>query len=393
MKKRIGVILLLFLLFTISCFAEEGNSETTYDILDSYADLYGDKIEDCIQRLGVEDSLDELIPDFDVKKVLSEVIDGNLAITPKELIFILLQGILKEIYRCLKIMAMVLIASTLCSYLTELSGSFGKSGVVGAAYFTCYIIIAAVATTAFYDAAGCAAQAIENISLFMEMVVPVVVTTLLACGAIVSASVFEPVLLGIIEVAVRIIQDLFIPLVMIATAMSIVNGISDKFKIQKMINFINQCIKRGLTIMLTIFVSMAGIQSIASAGADGLTIKLTKFATSNLVQVVGGILAESVETVMNCSVLIKNSVGVIGIICLSLIAITPLLKIGAILLIFRLTAAIAEPVTEPKIIVCMSELANSISVLFSMLTATTVMVILVLTIMINAGNTAVFLGR
>lgn len=96
---------------------------------------------------------------------------------------------------------------------------------------------------------------------------------------------------------------------------------------------------------------------------------------------------------MNCSVLIKNSVGVLGIICLAVIAVTPLLKIAAVLIIFRLTAAIAEPVSEPKIITCISELANSISVLFSMLAASTVMFIIVLTIVINAGNTAIMLGR
>lgn len=389
MKQRIGVILLLLLIFPVSIFAEE-EADVTNEILNSYIDLYGDTIEDGMEKI---DPTGELVQDLDIKKVLKEVIDGNLAISPKELILVLIRGLLKEVYGCLKTMAIVLIASILCSYLSGLNENFGKSGVSDAAYYTCYIIIASVASVAFYDVADCAVGAIENIAVFMEMVVPVVITTLLAGGAIVSASVFEPVLLGIIEVAVKIIQDLFIPLVMVATALSIVNGISDRFKIQRLINFINQCVKRGLAIMLTIFVSTAGIQSIASSGADGLTIKLTKFATSNLIPVVGGILAESVETVMNCSVLIKNSVGVIGIICLSFIAVTPLLKIGAILLIFRLTAAISEPVTEPKITVCLSELANSISVLFSMLAATTVMAILVLTIMINAGNIAIFLGR
>lgn len=389
MKRRIAVILLLLLIIPLGIYAEE-NADITYEILDGYVELYGDAIEEGVEKI---DPLDELVSEINIKKVLKDVVDGKLAISPKELIFILLQGLLKEVYKCLKIMATVLTASILCSYLSGLNENFGKSGVTDAAYYTCYIIIASVASVAFYDVAACAVGAIENISVFMEMLVPVVVTTLLAGGAIVSASVFEPVLLGIIEVAVRVIQDLFIPLVMVATALSIVNGISDRFKIQRLINFINQCIKRGLTIMLTIFVSTAGIQSIASSGADGLTIKLTKFATSNLIPVVGGILAESVETVMNCSVLIKNSVGVIGIICLSLIAVTPLLKIGAVLIIFRLTAAISEPVTEPKITVCLSELANSISVLFSMLTATTVMAILVLTIMINAGNIAIFLGR
>ena len=96
---------------------------------------------------------------------------------------------------------------------------------------------------------------------------------------------------------------------------------------------------------------------------------------------------------MNCSVLIKNSVGIIGIICLIAIAAFPLIKIAAILIVFRLTAAVTEPISEPKITNCITEIANSVSLLFSMLAASTVMFIIVLTVVINAGNTVIMLGR
>ena len=64
-----------------------------------------------------------------------------------------------------------------------------------------------------------------------------------------------------------------------------------------------------------------------------------------------------------------------------------------ILILFRISAALAEPVSDPKIITCISRLGDSISVLFSILAAVTVMFIIVVTIMINAGNNAVFFGR
>ena len=220
-----------------------------------------------------------------------------------------------------------------------------------------------------------------------------IVTALLTGGAAVSAATLEPTILAIVEVAVWVIEVVFIPAVMISTALNIVNGMSDKFKTDKMVKLLNSAVKWGLSIMLTVFVSLAGLKSIASAGADGLAIKLSKFAASNLIPMVGGILAESVETVMNCSVVIKNSVGILGIICLVLIALRPVLKLGALLILFRITAAVAEPVSEPKLITCISRLGDSVSVLFSMIAAVTVMFIIVTTIMINAGSSAAVLGR
>ena len=181
--------------------------------------------------------------------------------------------------------------------------------------------------------------------------------------------------------------------VMISAALSIVNGMSDKFKTDRLVKLIGSTVKWGLSLTLTIFVSLAGLKSIAAAGVDGLTLKLGKFAASNLIPMVGGILSESVETVMSCSVVIKNSVGVLGVICVVLIAIHPLLKIGAVLILFRICAAICEIITEPKIVVCISRLADSVAVLLSILTAVTVMFVMVLTIMINAGSSAVYLGR
>ncbi|MEG2670546.1 MAG: stage III sporulation protein AE, partial [Oscillospiraceae bacterium] len=165
------------------------------------------------------------------------------------------------------------------------------------------------------------------------------------------------------------------------------------FKAERLTKLLGNGVKWGLTIMLTVFVGVVGIQSIAASGADGLSVKITKFATSNFIPVVGGVLAESVETVLSCSVVIKNSVGVLGIIIMTLIAATPLLKIIATLIIFRLTAAISEPIADPKIVQCITELANSIGLIFSMLAAVTIMFIIVITIMLNAGNTAVLLGR
>ena len=222
---------------------------------------------------------------------------------------------------------------------------------------------------------------------------PVVITTLVTSGAVVSATVFEPVLLSVVAISVQIVQTVFVPVVMVSCAMNVAGGVAEQFKIQKLIKFMNQCVKWGLSVMLTVFVTVSGLQSIASSGVDGISVKLTKFAAANLIPVVGGILAESVETVMNCSVVIKNSVGILGIICLVMIGTAPLLKVASILIVFRLTAAVAEPISEPKIVTCLSELANGVAVLFSMLAAVTVMFVVVLTVVIQAGSTAVMLGR
>lgn len=392
MKKWIWIFLFFLILWPHTVAAQEEADAVSQEVLDEFAVLYGGQIQEGVQQLEGA-GIDALIPNFQADQILRQLTAGQLDLSISGILNSGLHLLLGEVYRSLKILALVLALSVLCSYLTNLRSSFGKDGVEQIAFFACYILIAGIATAAFYDIAGCAKTAIDNIALFMRLIVPLMLTALVTGGAVISASVFEPVLLTVIEIAVTVIINVFLPLVMVGTAMNIVNSLSDRFKSEKLAKLLNQTVKWGLSCLLIIFVGVVGFQSIAAGGADGLSVKLTKFATSNLIPVVGGILAESVETVMNCSVVIKNSVGLLGILVVALIAVTPLLKIAATLLIFRITAAIAEPVSDPKIVKCLSHLADSVSVIFSMLAAVSVMFIIVLTIVVNAGNSAIMLGR
>ena len=144
---------------------------------------------------------------------------------------------------------------------------------------------------------------------------------------------------------------------------------------------------------MTLFVGIMGLQGVVTGSADGLTVKVTKFAAANLIPMVGGILSESVETVMNCSVVIKNSVGVLGIIFVILIAAVPILKVTASLIVFRLCAAVVQPISDKKIVKCISELADSIAGILALMVAVAVMFIIIITIIINVGNSAAMLGR
>ena len=389
---RCRFILMLFAACLIivcqNVYAEQ--TDDTQSLLDEYSDLYGGIFDEKLDASGV---FDGIVPEFSAKDILKQLNSGDISLAPSEVLRYILRLLLGEVYDGAKLMALVLAMSVLSSYLSGLKSGFGGAAVADCAFYACFTVISGIASAAFYEAALCASQAIENVAVFMRFIVPVLVTTLLTSGAAISAQTLEPTLLAIVEVAVWVIETVFIPGVMISTALNIVNGMSDKFKTDRMVKLLNSAVKWGLSVMLTVFVSLAGLKSIASAGADGLAVKLSKFAASNLIPMIGGILAESVETVLNCSVVIKNSVGILGIICLILIALRPVLKLGALLIIFRITAAVAEPVSEPKLITCISRLGDSISVLFSMIAAVTVMFVIVMTIMINAGSSAAVLGR
>lgn len=388
MKKLPIVILIMLLLLSIQVYGETSDAE---NLLDNYAASYGNALTDGIDNAD-NNMFRDIVGDYTLSDVIKQINNGEIPLSPWELVKIIFKLLLGEVLTGAKLMALIVLVAILGSYLGEMEGAFASDAISKCALYACFTVIAGVAASAFSQAATVGMEAIKNIAFFMRCLVPAMITALATSGSLISAAALQPVLLVIIEISVWITEKLCYPTVMIATALNIVNGMSRKFKTDKLVKFLNGAVKWGLSVILTVFVSIVAIKGLASSGADGLSVKLTKFATTNLVPVVGGILSESVETVMGCSILIKNSIGILGIIALLAIVLTPIIKLGALTLLFKLTAAITQPVSHEKISECIEKLSESLGVLFSIVVAVTLMSVIVITILISSGGRSAMVG-
>jgi stage III sporulation protein AE len=78
--------------------------------------------------------------------------------------------------------------------------------------------------------------------------------------------------------------------------------------------------------MLTLFLGLTAIQGVAGGMGDALALRTAKFMTGSFIPVVGKMLADSVDTVLGYSLLLKNSVTITGLIMLALIIVFPCLN-------------------------------------------------------------------
>jgi stage III sporulation protein AE len=84
--------------------------------------------------------------------------------------------------------------------------------------------------------------------------------------------------------------------------------------------------------------------------------------------------------------ILKNAIGIAGLIIIVLICFIPVVKIMALITIYRLTGAIIEPVSDKRIVQCITDLGNSLTLIFAMVVSVAVMFLLSITIVIGAGN-------
>lgn len=387
--KKLFVILFFLITVTesITIFASDN-----MEILDDYAKMFGEEIEEGTKNLKNTD-FDKLIPGFNAQELLSGIAKGENAFSIQKIMNKGIELFAGEIKATLKILVFIFAIGILCTYITSMQNSLKGQGASNAAFFVCYLVITGMAAAAFVDVVDCGKTVISNLAVFMRTMAPVALVTLASSGAIASATTFEIIVMGVIEISQWLLENLFVPMIVMSAALSLVNNMTEKLNAEKLVQFLNKATKWGIGIVMTLFVGVMGLQGLVSGSADGLTVKVTKFATTNLIPLVGGALSETVETVMNCGVIIKNSVGVAGIIVVILIVAVPVLKVAACLMMFRLCAAILQPISDKRIVKCISELADSISGIFGMMIVFAVMFIIMLTIIINVGNSAALLGK
>ena len=92
----------------------------------------------------------------------------------------------------------LLFLAVLCALLQNLQNSFEKSGIALLAYSICYIFLAVIALTAFYNAMALARDTVGYMVGFMEALLPILISLLAGVGAITTAALFTPLMLFVV---------------------------------------------------------------------------------------------------------------------------------------------------------------------------------------------------
>ena len=184
----------------------------------------------------------------------------------------------------------------------------------------------------------------------------------------------------------NLIQNFLIPSVLIVTTLSIISQIGDKVQINKLAKFFNSGIVWLLGVILTIFVGIISLEGTLSSSVDGITAKTTKAIVSSSIPIVGKILGDAVDSVLGCGIILKNAIGVIGVIIIIGICIMPIIKIAILTISYKVLAGICEPIADEKIIKLLDQIGNIFKVLLAILCSMSVMVIIGTTLVIKISN-------
>ena len=387
LKKILIIIIVILTSLIPNTYAEDTSAENvdTEAILESQSETLG--ISSFIEEAGKYKN-DEF--DFDVGDLITEAIKGeidNESIGQK-----ILNILFSQVGEAIKSIGIILVIVIISSILKSISDDLDNKGIAQISHYVTYILIVTIIMKNFSDIIVMCRTSIENLVGFSNSLIPLLITLMITTGNIASAGMLQPIILFIITFIGNFINTILIPAALVAVALNVISNISDRVQIDKLGTFINKTVIWILGIVLTIFVGVSSLEGSITNGVDGLTVKTTKAAVSNFIPIVGKILGDAVDTVMSCSNILKNAVGIVGVIIILSICIMPIIKLAVLMGVYYLGSALCQPIADKKIVDLLSQIGGTFKLLLAIMCSISVMLVIGVTLVIKISNSGLMMG-
>ncbi len=376
-KKIFCIVILSMLFFPQIVFAEESTESEIFQEQQSEF-----KIKDFLKETKKYTS--KFLENIDISEIFKDATKGK--IDNKKIFGKILNLLGKEVKGTLKTLISILIIVLIHSLLKSITDGLEHKEVSKIIYYVEYILIVTIIMSSFSEILDSVKNSITDLIGFSQSLIPLLITLMLYTGSITTSSVLEPILLFLIQFIANLIQNLILPVVSIIVVLIVISKISERIQITKLAKFMNTSIVWFLGIVLTLFVGVMSLEGTLTASVDGITAKTTKAAVSNLIPVVGKILGDSVDTVLGCGVVLKNAVGVVGVIVIIGICLLPIIKLATFSIMYSILSCVIEPLADEKIVKLIEEMSGIFKLLLAILCSVSVLLIIGVTLVIKISN-------
>lgn len=346
MRRMLGMLVVMAFLLCKPCFAVETNAQEW-------------KRKD----FGV-DAVEEAVPE-EARELLGDLsVDSGLNIREKfsalwsaatEILTQRLQGGVKTV-------AMVLLMIALCALSETMGESAAAKSVISLGGVLAVATVLVGTVSSFFQMGT---ETLITLSQFSKALLPCIAAAAAASGAIGAAAAEGAATALFLDLLLNLMNGMVMPLIYAYTAAVIADAAVGSNILSAAAKLMKKLCTLLLTVLVTVFTVYFSITGALSGAAGQLGIKLTKTALSTVLPVVGGILSDAASSVLAGASILRNTVGVFGLLVVLAVCLAPVLTLGLYLLLYKLAAAIAETLSDRR----MSSLVSGIGDAFGMVLA------------------------
>lgn len=322
---------------------------------------------------------------------LRRLAQGEGAVDGEKLLRALGEKLLFVLSGSVRRLARLLAPAVFCGVMQRVRSSFARSALGETLNGACFLMLAGIMAADLGAHIALARQAVEGMAALMQSLFPLLLTLLAAVGGSASSAFFQPAVVAACGTMTDLTRTLTLPLALASGVTSLLNQLSPRMRLGRLSDFFRSAAAWTLGIAFTVFMSVTTLQSLGVAAADGISLRTAKYAVDNLVPVVGGMFADTMDTLVGASLLIKNALGITGLMLLLSLAAVPMLQTLGAVMVYRACAALLEPVAEERFSACLQDFSQVLMLLFIIQLSVGAMFLLLVAQMLVVGNLTVML--
>ena len=323
---------------------------------------------------------------FSLENIINSTLDGRSIFENGEIIESFKELVMFEVRSAMITSVEILTICIVLGLLNSLAGSFGKKSVTEISQLVCTMIIIGISIKSFDIAYELCLGSVTTMVNTMGILTPVLMGVLISTGSITSGTVLSPVITGAVTGTGFLMKKIILPAMFGATILALINCLTEKNYVNKLSKLIRNTAVAVTGIILAVMSGIISVQGLITETSDGLLINTARYSLNTFIPIVGGFTSDTVELFLRCMGSIKSIVGVFGMIMLVMLIIMPLIKILAAAMIYKITAAAAEPITENKIADGLSEMGSCLVSMAAIMFFTALLFIIFICIIISIGN-------
>lgn len=399
MKKSFAIFLIFFVVLSSPVYVNRAY-DFSYGFV--YAetenqDIEAELNENISNQLASLDTsgLDLILKDLSNEAILGEgltfseklgkIISGDLSIDVNSFLGYISNLFVEDIINFLPYICLIIAIAVLYSMVNSAHSGKNK-GISDLIHFVCYgatVIILIVWVTKLI---GITTGTLNGLKSQMDIIFPLLLTIMTALGGNVSVNVFQPAMAILSGGVVSIFVNILLPIFIFTLVFIIISNLTTNIKFNKFSEFFSSSFKWIMGIVLMLFSAFVSIQGFMAGSIDSISIKTAKYTVKSAVPIIGGFLSDGVNLIMASSVLIKNAIGVGGLLILLATMLLPIINIIVFSFLLKFASAILEPIADSRITSFVSSISKVIQMLIAIIFGVAFMYFLIIGLVMCSTN-------
>ncbi|MBR1930262.1 MAG: stage III sporulation protein AE [Lachnospiraceae bacterium] len=256
------------------------------------------------------------------------------------------------------VLVWLLVLGILSALMTHFVEVFDRNQVADLSFYFCYLMIVAILLKGFYQIAQVAEEALDNILLFHRLLIPTYLIAVGVATGTTTVNAYSQLLLFIMYGVEQILMKWVIPMIYSYCMLAVINGIWKEEKLALLMELIHKCVGWILKAAIGLVTGVSVFQSVITPVIDAVkTSALQKVIT--MIPGAGNLADGVLELLAGSAMMIKNSVGVVLLLLLLALCAAPLIKIFVMGLLFKVTAAVLELISDKRITSCVDKIGDA----------------------------------